>query len=151
MTVIPAVSHAQWQYVRVYTDYQLGPGGVGADELSFERQLGVLLDVKAENLKRAQTMERQSMLHPEWERPVVQQVEFERGGRDHRPEIGESVVDELEATLDEVYVAPVDELPFDRKLELLTEKYGRFLETFSIVITVEWVGGNQSVDTSARR
>jgi hypothetical protein len=122
---------------------------VGADELSFEKQLAVLLDVKAENLKKAQTMERQSMLHPEWEQPVMREVEFERRGRDHRPEISESVVDELEATLDELYAAPIEDLPFDRKLELLTEKYGRFLETFSIVITVNWV--NQPEDISARR
>jgi hypothetical protein len=111
--------------------------------------LAVLLDVKAENLKKAQTMERQSMLHPEWEQPVMREVEFERRGRDHRPEISESVVDELEATLDELYAAPIEDLPFDRKLELLTEKYGRFLETFSIVITVNWV--NQPEDISARR
>jgi hypothetical protein len=122
---------------------------VGADELSFEKQLGVLLDVNAETVKDAQTMERQSILHPKWEQPVVQEVEFERQGREHRPEISESVVDDLETVLDELYVAPIEDLPFDRKLELLTEKYGRFLETFSIVITVNWV--DQSEDISARR
>lgn len=132
MTVIPEVSDKEWVRVRGLATFELGAGGVGVEELSFEEQLQLLLELDAEFVE--DTIDEfgpGAMTHPDW--GGVRQIETDPNPRRraHRPEVSEDTARELEAIVDELYTGPAGSLSFDRQLELLNDKLTAFSQRYS--------------------
>jgi hypothetical protein len=132
MTVIPEVSDKEWQRVQGLAMFELGPGGVGVEELSFEEQLQLLLEHDAGFVEETiREYEPNKMTHPEW--GGIRQIETNPNPRRraHRPEVSETTANELEEAVGQLYTGPAGSLSFDRQLELLNDKLTGFYRRFS--------------------
>jgi hypothetical protein len=133
MTVIPEVSDKEWVRVRGLAMFELGPGGVGVEELSFEEQLQLLLEQNEAGFVEETISDygtNEGTL-PAWGGYKQIEVNPNPRRRAHRPEVSEGTARELEAIVDELYAGPVGNLSFDRQLELLNDKLVRFYRRFS--------------------
>lgn len=153
---VPAVSEKQWQQTRAISQLYLGTPHIGPDELSFEDQLGTILDAElaADDPLKADTnttvdqyVQTEGMFKgpkfvgketkSHWfdsQAPEVI-VTYEAGERDHprRPEISEDTITSIEQLVKREFEGvPTDTLSFDKKLEMLYKHVQRSLASYGM-------------------
>jgi hypothetical protein len=131
--VVPKVSHRNWWITKGNAQIALGTKEVPAEQLSFERCIGMITPSEKDSemadptgtpASYRQRMEMHGTYsHADWEDGVT--IEIEAGDRDrpHRPELEQLEMEEWEERVSQEWPkVPVQELPFDAQLGLLLKR-----------------------------
>ncbi len=129
---VPHVSHDHWERTRGLAQFSMGTLRIDASKLSFQEQLASVARPEGQDpyWEDIDEMEksRKSYSHAEFDGEVVVTIEA-GGGRTHRPEVDDELVEQLQESVSREYPnVPVDGLSFDDLLELLLERAERYYE-----------------------
>lgn len=155
---VPAVSPRNWALCEGLAQIKMGTYDVDAGGLGFPKQVEMLADIPAGELiehidekesqsgpfqpqyqARRQRGGRTEVYHNDWGKNGTT-VHVSTGGRekDHRPDVPEDVIGQLDDWVAEQYQnVPVEALSFNDKLTLLTDKVSEYFERLDCSVVVQ--------------
>lgn len=137
---VPAVSEENWQLTRAFSKVYMGTEYMSPDDLSFEKQLDLIIsaekgvDKTLMEDKHDEHVLTDKSLWPPAEGVVVG---CHVGERDHprRPEVSEDVVEDLtDLVMANFEGLPIDEMSFDKKLEMLYGLLSDVLPAYNVEV-----------------
>lgn len=137
---VPAVSEENWQLTRAFSKVYMATEYMSPDDLSFEKQLDLIISAEEgvdQTLREDKHDEEVVTDNSMWPSAEGVVVGYSIKERDHprRPEVSEDTVERLTELVEANFEGlPIDEMSFDKKLEMLYGLLSDVLPAYNVEV-----------------